>query len=250
MSDFPDSATENAGRGGFNLQEFSVDINGVDPDLNDMPREDTTPATDLSGVIDALVQLGDQLDEEGEEEFVNLVDMVLSKHASDNSNPSQSFNAILQAISDSELVNQNDAIIDMTKKFSQHIKLKRLQGMDLEEAKAEALENAVSQMYQLMQSNGLTKMSAFWGSNSPSIIAQSLADTIRILISRMSPQSQGKSIINIRNKLNNLNPSEMSQKKAPGGALIGTSLSLIKNVLNGREPGFISSVLKELANRL
>ena len=43
---------------------------------------------------------------------------------------------------------------------------------------------------------------------------------------------------------------EISSKKAPGGAAIGASLGLLKNVLNSSDPYFINIVLKELYNRL
>jgi hypothetical protein len=248
LSDSPDSATENAGRGGFNLQELSVDIDGVEPDVNDMPSESSSPPpSDLSEVIQALIHLGDYLDQEGEEDFVNLVDMVLSKSASEDIG---SFNSILKTINDSEIINQNDALIDITKRYSNAVRRYRLQGASIKDAKSEALSDAAKHLQVMLESNGLTKTSEFWGSNSPGIVAQSLSETIRILVSRMSPQSQPKSIQNIRSKLDMLNPSEMASKRAPGGALIGTSLSLVKNVLNGREPGFITAVLRELSKRL
>jgi len=54
---------------------------------------------------------------------------------------------------------------------------------------------------------------------------------------------------NIRDKVNGLKIQELQHKKSPGGASIGVSISLIKNILNGRDPMFIAAVIAEL-NRI
>ena len=46
----------------------------------------------------------------------------------------------------------------------------------------------------------------------------------------MSVESQNKSRINIKNRVLRLNPNEMTIKKSPAGASIGTSIALIKNM--------------------
>ena len=43
---------------------------------------------------------------------------------------------------------------------------------------------------------------------------------------------------------------EMSNKKTPAGASIGTSIALVKNILNGRDGYFIKSVIDELVRLL
>lgn len=82
--------------------------------------------------------------------------------------------------------------------------------------------------------------------NNPKLVAQAIRQIILVMIQRMKFESQFNATQNIKNRLKNLYPQELSQKKNPGGASIGVSLGIIKNVLNGREPFFIHSVLEEL----
>lgn len=84
----------------------------------------------------------------------------------------------------------------------------------------------------------------------PVYVAEILEKIIRIMINRMSPQSRDKSISNVKNRVKNLQPLELSSKKSPGGAAIGASISLVRNILNSRDPYFINTVLEELSKRL
>ena len=84
----------------------------------------------------------------------------------------------------------------------------------------------------------------------PVYVAEQLHRMIQVMISRMSPESRMKSYQNVSSRLEDFNVVEISSKKAPGGAAIGVSLGLVKNVLNGRDPYFINTVLKELMIRL
>lgn len=84
----------------------------------------------------------------------------------------------------------------------------------------------------------------------PVYVAQELSKIIKIMLGRMTPQAQIRSFINVKNKLKQFNTIEISGKKNPGGAAIGVSLGLVKNVLNGKDPYFINVVLQELVKRL
>jgi hypothetical protein len=81
-------------------------------------------------------------------------------------------------------------------------------------------------------------------------VAEQLHNIIKIMIARMSPEARQRSYQNVAGKLNQFNVMEVAGKRAPGGAAIGVSLSLIKNVLNGRDPYFINVVLSDLSRRL
>ncbi len=84
----------------------------------------------------------------------------------------------------------------------------------------------------------------------PKYVAEELNKIIRIIINRMSIDGQNKSRINIKNRVLRLNPNEMTIKKTPAGASIGTSIALIKNVLNGKDGYFIRAVMDELVKLL
>lgn len=84
----------------------------------------------------------------------------------------------------------------------------------------------------------------------PKYVAEEVAKIVRIIISKMSIESQNRARINIKNRTLMLNPQDMSQKKTPAGASIGTSIALIKNILNGRDGYFIKLVIDELTKLL
>jgi len=81
-------------------------------------------------------------------------------------------------------------------------------------------------------------------------VAQELHNVIKIMISRMSLEARPRSYQNVSNKIQQFNVMEIAGKKAPGGAAIGVSLGLIKNILNGKDPYFINVVLSELMRKL
>jgi len=84
----------------------------------------------------------------------------------------------------------------------------------------------------------------------PTYVAEQLHSIIKIMISSMSPEARVRSYSNVSKKLEEFNVMEIAGKKSPGGAAIGVSLSLVKNILNGKDPYFINIVLSELMIRL
>ena len=86
--------------------------------------------------------------------------------------------------------------------------------------------------------------------NDPKFVADKIRDIIDVMIGRMSLEGQQKSYPNLRAKIQELNVSEMAGKRQPGGASVGMSMSLVKNILNGRDPYFIKMVIDELGRGL
>jgi len=84
----------------------------------------------------------------------------------------------------------------------------------------------------------------------PKYVAEEIAKIIRVIISKMSIEAQNRAKINLKNRVLRLNPNEMTTKKTPAGASIGTSIALIKNILNGRDGYFIKSIIDELVRLL
>ena len=85
---------------------------------------------------------------------------------------------------------------------------------------------------------------------SPVYVAEQIRDIIRVMVGRMSPEAQLRAYPNIANRINQLNIVDMSNKKSPGGASMGVSISIVKNILNGRDPYFIRLVISELEKGL
>ena len=84
----------------------------------------------------------------------------------------------------------------------------------------------------------------------PAYVADRIYDIITILVSSMPYESWGNSYRSISDKMKEMNVLEISNKKSPGGASIGVSISLIKNILNSKDPYFIRMVLDELSKKL
>ena len=94
-----DSATENAGRNGYNLQESAVDVDGVLPDdIYDHPIGEERD-TDVKPAIQKLIELGDILDSSDEKVYADFTDLLIRKIAEENSKtPIDRFNDLILKI--------------------------------------------------------------------------------------------------------------------------------------------------------
>jgi len=81
----------------------------------------------------------------------------------------------------------------------------------------------------------------------PKYVAEQIRNIMGVMVGRMSLDAQQRAYPNLVRKINELNVHEMSTKKQPGGASIGMSISLVKNILNGRDPYFIKMVIDDLS---
>lgn len=84
----------------------------------------------------------------------------------------------------------------------------------------------------------------------PQYVAQQIKSIIDIMLYKMSLESRIKAYPNLINRINDLNVAELSSKRNPGGAAIGASISLVKNMLNGKNPAFIKQTIDELSKIL
>ena len=86
--------------------------------------------------------------------------------------------------------------------------------------------------------------------SNPQYVAEKIFDIIQIMVSSMPYEKWQGSYLSIYDKINEMNTLELSNKRSPGGASIGVSISLIKNILNSKDPYFIRLVLDELSKKL
>lgn len=84
----------------------------------------------------------------------------------------------------------------------------------------------------------------------PKFVALQIRDIIDVMIGRMSIDAQQRAYPNLRGRIRNLPIADITKKKNPGGASIGVSIGLVKNILNGRDPFFIKTVIDELTRIL
>ena len=93
----------------------------------------------------------------------------------------------------------------------------------------------------------MDKTSQSFGDN-PKYVAQEIAKVIGIMISRLKYENRPNAYRSLKDKIVDLNVIEISNKKSPGGAAIGVSISLVKNMLNGKDPYFVRSVINHLSH--
>lgn len=244
-----ESATENAGRNGFNLQEMSADIDGVQPD-DIWDEEKSVDNTDVSSAINTLTELGDLLDSKGEEVYADFTDMLIMKIAKETSKtPTQRFNDLMIKINNTDIPETNDTVKKLTKIFSRTILVEMSRDSSLEEASEVAYQKVLHRADQFLSGGAMIDKSANVYQN-PRIVAEYIKGIIDVLVSRFSQEAQMRAYPNLRNKIQQLNVNEMSSKKSPGGAALGAALTLIKNILNGRDAHFINLVISNLTRIL
>lgn len=82
------------------------------------------------------------------------------------------------------------------------------------------------------------------------ITGKGLAEIVRFLFRKIPFEKRPHSIISLKKKITELDPNEMASKKSPDTASIGQSITFIKTVLNGQNPGYIRGVLYSLIRNL
>jgi hypothetical protein len=199
---------------------------------------------------DFMIDLSDSLDKNGDQESIllaNFGDFLIKKIAElDNIDYSKDLNNIIEYINKNNSLNKEDEIKKIVLEFNNFVKLNgkdiginnaKFKALNLVKKHVNNIEESIEKKAQILESD-------------PVYIANQLTSIIRIMLSRISNKSRPKSFLNIKNKLKYFNTMEISRKKNPGGAAIGVSLGLVKNVLNGKDPYFINVVIQELIKRL
>lgn len=244
-----DSATENAGRNGINLQEISADINGVQPD-DIWDEKEPVDNTDASSAINTLLELSDFLDSKGEKVYADFTDMLIKKIAKEKSKtPVERFNDLMIKINNTDIPETNETLKKLAKIFSRTVMIEMTNHGDLEKAQESAYQKVLHRADQFLSGGSMINKSASIYEN-PRIVAEYIKGIIDVLVARFSQDARMRAYPNLRNKIMQLNPSELASKKSPGGAAIGVALSLVKNILNGRDPHFINLVMTNLARIL
>ena len=83
----------------------------------------------------------------------------------------------------------------------------------------------------------------------PNEVGASLAQVIKILMEKL-PHDNSVALTNMRNKLSQLNQTEIALSSMPETAAYGQSITLIKTLLNGYSPEYIRQVLSSTTKSL
>lgn len=77
-----------------------------------------------------------------------------------------------------------------------------------------------------------------------------LADLVKFLLRRISPERRVKSIENLRKKIYYLNEYQIAEKKTPASSALGHAITLLKTVLLEHNPLYIRNVLNNIVKYL
>jgi len=84
----------------------------------------------------------------------------------------------------------------------------------------------------------------------PDQAGKGIADIVKFLLKRISPQKRLEAYRTMREKIRKLDPVEISSKKTPASSSMGQSLTFIKTILIGHDIKYISSVLNNIIKNL
>jgi transcription termination factor NusB len=84
----------------------------------------------------------------------------------------------------------------------------------------------------------------------PSSAGNYLAQLIRFILKRISPERRPKSIDSLKRKIYYINEFDLGGKKMPAGAAIGQSITLLKTLLIEHSPTYIREVLNSIVRSL
>jgi hypothetical protein len=244
-----ESATESGSRNGFIMP------GDLYPSSPVIPQN-----TSYKKIIDDLLDVSDMADAEDLEKEADFIDFLIMKFANEEDNYEKNLINYIYSIYTSDIPDANNKIKKITLDFTKLTDQKIASGEDLLLAKRKSYQEVLSSnlgahteelsSLSLLKETKIVKKSQNYFGNDPKFIASQVASIIRIIIGRMSLESQNRARMNLRTKIKNLNQNEISMKKTPGGAGIGTSIALVKNILNGRDGYFIKSVIDNLTEIL
>jgi hypothetical protein len=227
------SATDSSGRAGINAEEHAVDIDGV---TSYSEEEELSPKDEPQGYQNAITKIEDianllPTEKAAESQFLHFL---IGKFAQESFNGSSEilFRKIIMSINSASIDKKNILIRKITKEYSSGALAKKT-----EQEKIQLLESLNKQFF-------FQKEASFID---PKVIAKKISEIIKVIMTDLNASSQGKSMINLKSKIQEISATDLTEKKNVGGAAIGTSISLIKNLLNGKDAYFINSVLSHLS---
>jgi hypothetical protein len=85
---------------------------------------------------------------------------------------------------------------------------------------------------------------------SPESAGKGIAEIVKFLLTRISPEKRPQVYKSMRDKIRKLNPTEISSKKTPASSSMGQSITFIKTILIGHDSRYIKNVLDNIINHL
>jgi len=107
-----------------------------------------------------------------------------------------------------------------------------------------------NKLYPVKINKDLIKNAAIAELGNADDVGQYLANIIKFILKRISPESRQKSIFNLKNKLYYMDMNEIASKKMPASSAIGQSITLVKHILFSHNVNYVREVIKSIINNL
>ena len=124
---------------------------------------------------------------------------------------------------------------------------------ELQKPEIVALQNSLvefNKKHKIKLNKDIVKNAAVTELGDPRLVGKYLSDIIKFTLTRISPEKRPHSLQNLKNKIYNLNQSEISYKKLPPSSAIGQSITFIKHVLFGHDLAYVKAVIANIVNNL
>jgi hypothetical protein len=123
------------------------------------------------------------------------------------------------------------------------------QEQDIEERSLSKTVKEFNKKYPVKISKKFVKVAAA-NLGDAATVARYLANIIKFTLTKISPQSRSGSLYKVKNKINQLDVNQISNKKMPASASMGQSITFIKHTLFGQDPQYIRAVLQYIMRYL
>lgn len=133
----------NIGRGYSMPGEQAIPISNSDEIVMlEEKKKKSYPPTDYNDMLDLFIQLGDQMDQDGEHSLASFADFLITKIAEQKNNDYELLlKELVVNISNSDLINKNNLIISLGRLYNQKY-LELLEDFDDQTAHREAYQEA------------------------------------------------------------------------------------------------------------
>lgn len=116
-----------------------------------------------------------------------------------------------------------------------------------------ALQNTVikfNKLHKIKFDKKMIKSAAVSELGSAEQVGRYLADIVRFALNRVSLDKRQSAIASLKDKFHSMNEAEISGKQMPQSSAMGQSITFVKHVLFGQDPGYVRDVLNSLSRSL
>jgi hypothetical protein len=156
----------------------------------------------------------------------------------------ESYSAIMRELNKNY---DKDDVREFQEEFKKNFDRALLNG--IEEPEKISLEKAIKVLPERFEDK-IEKAAAAVDLGQPELAGRYLADLIRFLLKRISPERRSKAIDSMKRKIYYLNEFSIASKRTPPSSSMGQTLTLLKTILLEHNPSYIRQVLNNIVRNM